>query len=109
MLIIGEQHLERLLAGEMRTLKMVFNERGAMVFPETLQHRDQSAEGIRYRDDYKGDAMAALVRRDAIEIRFHQGFTAEKVRGIVEKLLATPAFVVFRGVAVTYQGKALAG
>ncbi len=107
MIVIGEEHLTRLLSREVLTLKTVFNERGAIVFPEALQHRDQSAEGIRYRDDYKGNAMAALVRRDAIEIRFHKGFTPEKVRGIVVTLLATPAFAALGEVAVMYQGKAL--
>ncbi len=50
------------------TLKMVFNDQGAIFFPVSAKHRDMKAPGISYEDDYKGNAMAALVSPRTIEI-----------------------------------------
>ncbi len=107
MLIVGAELLTLLAGGSPREAKMVFSERGAIVFPVSRQHREMKAAGISYEDDYKGNALAAMLRRDAIEIRFHQGFRDADVARIVESLLALPEFAPMRAAHVTYQGRAI--
>jgi hypothetical protein len=109
MTIVGAELLERLFAGEIHQAKMVFNARGAVVFPVARQHRQMKAEGISYEDNYAGNALAAMLRRDAIEIRFHQAFSDRALARIVQKLLTSPELGPLAGVRVTYQGRALAG
>lgn len=105
MLIVGAELLTLLAGGSPREAKMVFNERGAIVFPVSHQHREMKAAGVSYEDDYKGNAMAAMLRRDAIEIRFHQGFKDAEVCRIVAALLALPEFKSMQNARVTYQGR----
>lgn len=106
--IIGAQHLEALISGRVHDLKMVFNASGVIVFPSSRQHRDMKGEGISYDDNYAGNALAAMVRRDAIEIRYHRQFTDAAVGGIMRLLLSQPQLEPLRGVAVTYQGRVIA-
>lgn len=107
MILLGEQHLAALASGTTHEGKMVFNERGAIVFPVSRQHREMKAEGISYEDDYKGNALAAMLRPDAIEIRFHNGYKDADVARIVAALLALPEFASMQAARVTYQGRVL--
>ena len=107
MIITGDEHLQALAAGLVHAAKMVFNERGAIVFPTTRQHREMKAEGISYEDNYAGNALAAMLRRDAIEIRFHRGFDDASVARIIAVLLAAPAFSCLAHPSVTYQGRTI--
>ena len=61
MLLLGLEHLPHLLDKHVLSLKMAFNARGAIVFPVSRQHREMKAEGISYEDDYKGNALAAML------------------------------------------------
>jgi hypothetical protein len=105
MTIIGAEHLEPVIAGRAYDAKMVFNERGALIFPTSTQHRDMKAEGISYEDNYKGSALAAMLRRDAIEIRFHRAFSDKAVARIVSTLLTLPELSCLSQAKVTYQGR----
>lgn len=105
--IIGAEHLEALASGSTHQIKMAFNDRGAIVFPVSRQHREMKADGISYEDDYKGNALAAMLRPDAIEIRFHQGYKDADVARIVAALLALPEFASMQTARVTYQGRVL--
>lgn len=107
LIFLGEQYLPALASGEVHEAKMVFNQRGAIVFPVSRQHREMKAAGISYEDDYKGNALAAMLRRDAIEIRFHQAFKDADVARIVAALLTLPEFARMRAAHVTYQGRAI--
>ncbi len=107
MIVCGAEHLEDLTAGRVYDVKMVFNDHGAVVFPAKRQHREMKAEGISYEDDYRGNALAAMIRRNTIEIRFHRAFDDRAVAGIVSQLLATPEFVCLSNAQVTYRGRAL--
>jgi hypothetical protein len=90
------------------TAKVVFNQHGALIFSAKHQHRDVSAENISYRDNYEGNALAAILTADSIEIRFHRAFSDAQVIEIVRSLLAAPQLSCLRGRRVTYQGRVLA-
>jgi hypothetical protein len=105
MIIIGHDLLPG-LADETR-LKMVFNANGAILFPATLEHRGQKASGISYEDDYQGNALAAMVRPGALEVRYHANYTATQVKAICARLLAQPELEPLRTWEVSYQGQKL--
>lgn len=50
---------------------MVFNDRGAVVFPAKRQHRETSAEGTSYGNGARRKSLDAMLRLDAIEIWCH--------------------------------------
>jgi hypothetical protein len=107
MLIVGADYIERMALDEPVRLKMVFNYVGAIIFPETQEHRDQKAAGISYEDNYAGNALAAMLTRSRIEVRFHQRFSAEQVSAILSQLLREPVLQVLRPWERTYQGQVL--
>ena len=107
MKLLGSEHLDTLFAGEVNDLKMVFNATGAIIFPSTQQHRDAKVQGISYEDNYAGNALAAMLRRDAIEIRFHARYDDASVARIVAELLQQPALSRLADAQVTYQGRAI--
>ncbi len=97
-----------LLSGlEKRTLKLVFNENGAIVFPASAQHRHQKLSGISYEDDYAGNALAAMITPDRVEIRFHQDYSDERVQTLVATMLRHDELAPLRTRRVLYQGRAL--
>lgn len=106
--ITGAQHLDALISCKAHDLKMVFNASGAILFQSSRQHREMKGEGISYEDNYAGNALVAMVRRDAIEIRFHQKFADTQVATIVAALLALPEFAPLVSAAATYQGRVIA-
>lgn len=67
--------------------KMVFNDRGAIFLSVRDEHRFHEAAGISYEDNYKGNALAAMLGPGTIEIRYHEGFTDRRVARIVRSLL----------------------
>lgn len=101
MQIMGAELLERLLAGDVYEVKMVFNERGAIIFAASRQHRDVKAEGISYEDN----ALAALLRRDLVEIRFHQSFNDATVTDVLHRLVKLDTVGYLVNVRITYQGR----
>jgi hypothetical protein len=107
MMVIGIKHLDALHAGRVADAKMVFNHRGAIIFPSRLQHRDMKVEGISYEDKYAGTALAAMLRANEIEVRFHQAFDDREVARIIATLLAQPELASLAIARVTYQGRPL--
>lgn len=105
MLALGIEYLGPVIAGERHDAKLVFNERGVIVLPGDLQHREFKAEDISYEDNYIGNALAAMIRRDAIEIRYHKSFSDRDVTRIIAPVLALDAFEPWRTSRVTYQGR----
>ena len=87
--------------------KMVFNEQGAIFFPVSREHRDQSGPGIRYADGYRGNALVAMLAPGLIEIRYHAGYRDEEVARILRQLTALPELSFLRGWRATHQGRAL--
>lgn len=105
MYIRGDDYLRELLERPCFEAKMVFNKYGAIVFPASLQHREQKAEQISYEDDYKGNALAAMLRPGEIEIRFHKCMADEDVRQILRAILNDGPLAAMRGWRATYQGR----
>ena len=104
---LGIEHLLSLLERRTFTAKMVFNEKGAIFLPVGTEHREAKAEGISYEDNYKGNALAAMVTTGRIEVRFHQAFKDAKVTAILRELLSTPELQPMKGCELTYQGRSL--
>ena len=52
-------------------LKFIFNHKGIVFFPAAQQHRDVKINGLSYEHDYRGNAVAGLVMKDRLEVRFH--------------------------------------
>lgn len=104
--IVGLDYLQSLIEKQYWSAKMVFNARGAIVFPVHREHRDHSIDCVRYADNYKGNAMAAMLSPGRIEIRYHEAFRDAEVSEIIRKLLVTEFFADFQW-SVTYQGRPL--
>lgn len=107
MRVIGAEILALVATTRHFELKMVFNRRGAIVFEVSSQHREMKFEGISYEDNYRGNALAAMLRPGQIEVRFHQDFSDRAVAEILTELLADSAFAALGPLAATYQGRTL--
>ncbi len=105
MLLTGVDYLAGLVEGGGFSAKMVFNGRGAIIFPVAAEHRDQTAAGISYKDNYEGNALAAMLTPGKIEIRYHNSFTDTAVTRIVTALLAQPELAFMKTWQVVYQGR----
>ncbi len=108
MRVIGWERVESLLRDAHYQFKVVLNEQGAIFLPASEQHCDASAESIAYRDNYQGNALAAMVTPGLIEVRYHRAFDDARVRRIVSALLAEPQTRALAGFRATYQGRSLA-
>ena len=109
MLLIGADYIEGLVVqGGYYSAKVVFNAKGAIFFPVNREHRNQKAGGISYEDNYKGNALAAMIAPGKLEIRYHQAFTDQVVANIVRSLLTQPELASLKGWSATYQGRPLA-
>ena len=87
--------------------KMVFNEAGAILFPVTAEHRDQKAAGLSYEDDYKGNALAAMLGPGKIEVRYHKRFSDQRVAAVLRALKSFPDLDWIGHCKVQYQGRIL--
>jgi len=87
--------------------KMVFNEAGAIFFPTACEHRDQSGPSISYADNYKGNALAAMISPGLIEVRYHNAFTDAAVASILSEILSEPGLACMAGWKASYQGRDL--
>jgi hypothetical protein len=105
MKIYGGQLLNQL--AELKQLKAVMNMNGAIFFPIDQQHSSMKMDGISYEDDYRGNALAAIVTPSKIEIRFHTHFSPELVITIIRSIKAQEEAALLRSSQVYYQGKRL--
>lgn len=76
-------------------------------FSAHSQHREMKIGGLSYEDDYRGNALAAMVSRGKLEIRFHKAFPDSRVRELIQRIKSHPDLESLRDYAVTYQGRAL--
>lgn len=107
MVVYGIDSIAPMLKQNGYVFKMIANDSGVVVFPHTTEHRDATHAGIKYADDSRGNALAAMVKPGRIEFRFHQQFTDERVKHLVMRLLALPEMEFARSFIVTYQGRIL--
>jgi hypothetical protein len=82
-------------------------QRGGRDLPADSQHRDSKAEGISYEENYKGNALAAMLAPGRIEVRFHAAYTPDEVAGFLAGAFSTPELAELRAWSVTYKGKPL--
>ena len=109
MQILGLDYITKLIdAQEGFEAKCVFNAHGAIFFSANQQHRDQKAPGISYEDDYKGNALAAMIAPGRFEIRFHRAFTDADVANIVAVIANTDQLAALKNWDFTYQGRPIA-
>jgi hypothetical protein len=87
------------------TAKAVLNQHGIIFLAVKQQHRDRKATGISYEDDYKGNALAAMLSPGRIEIRYHEAFTDADIAQLLATLTAHPDLAFMRGWSATYQGR----
>lgn len=107
MYVLGTSYVRELADGVRTSAKMIFNAKGAIVFPATEQHRDQKASGISYEDDYAGNALAAMLGSGHVEVRFHRSFSDAQVHNILRSLTEHPDLQVIRAWRTTYPGREL--
>jgi len=107
MVIRGQEFIEPLLSQVSFSAKMVLNQSGAIFFPVNREHRDQKSDLISYEDNYKGNALAAMLLPNKIEIRYHQEFSDSEVSAIVTSLKKNPDVCFLKDWEVTYQGRSI--
>lgn len=105
MKVLSWEQMEPLLANTHFECKLVFNAEAACFFSGRLQHRDPKLAGLSYEDDYRGNALAAMVKRTRIEVRYHERFDDDRVGAILRELLAEPQLAPLADATVTYQGR----
>lgn len=108
MYLQGIDYIQKEAAKPYFPAKMVFNAKGAIFFSVKSQHQDMTGPEIRYRDNYLGNAMAAMLAPGKIEIRFHQGYTDKQVATIIQAFKQQPELSFLAEWAATYQGRQLA-
>ncbi|MGE0398939.1 MAG: hypothetical protein AB7T06_19675 [Kofleriaceae bacterium] len=106
-MVVGIEHLLAIANGTIREGKMVINARGVVFGPVSTQHRDLRADGIRYADDYQGNALAAMLAPNRIELRFHKAFTDVQVVELIRRLTSEASLAFLAHWRVTYQGRDL--
>lgn len=107
MYLHGIDYIQQQIPKQAFSAKMVFNANGAIFIPVTAQHADQSGPGIQYKDNYKGNALAAMLAPGKIEIRFHRDYSDTKVATIIAELKRQPDLDFMVSWNATYQGRPL--
>lgn len=85
--------------------KVVVNERAALIFPCSFEHRDMKVDGLSYEDDYNGNALAAMLRPNQIEFRFHLSFSNSRVLAIGSSFFELAKQYLSSPFTIYYQGK----
>lgn len=108
MIVYGFDSIAPMLEQDGYLFKILANDSGVVFFPHTTEHRDATQPGIKYADDSRGNALAAMVKPGRIEFRLHQQFTDERVKQLAERMLTLPELEFARSFVVTYQARTLA-
>lgn len=107
MIVYGLDSIATLLEQDGYVFKLLANDAGVVLFPHTTEHRDATQSGIKYADDSRGNALAAMVKPGRIEFRFHSGFSDERVTTLATRMLALPQLAFAQAFTVTYQARTL--
>lgn len=89
------------------TVKFVAHDQAVAFFPRTTEHRDAGVQGLSYKDDSKGNALAGMMSPGRIEFRYHSKFSDERVKQIALAMLHLPDLSFTQGFKVIYQGRLL--
>ncbi len=107
MTIIGLEYLLTEYQSPGCFVKFIVNETGIFFFPERNQHNSMKADGISYEDNYKGNAMAGIVKNNSVEIRFHKDFSVHRVKAILSQIKADNELSPIFNQPVSYKGEHL--
>ena len=107
MIVYGLTSIAPLLENDGYLFKLLANEVGVVLFPRTTEHCDATQPGIKYVEDSRGNALAAMVKPGRIEFRFHRGFSDERVKNLAERILTLPELQFVSDATVTYQARTL--
>ena len=107
MIVYGFDSIAPLLENDGYLFKLLANDIGVVLFPHTTEHRDATQPGIKYDDDSRGNALAAMVKPGRIEFRFHGGFSDQRVKQLAERILALHELQFASDSTVTYQARTL--
>lgn len=105
MQLIGADIALALADGSQTSAKAVLNASGAIFFPVQEQHRDQRASGISYEDDYRGNALAAILDNQQIQVRYHEAYSEARVASVLKALAQHPNLQFLRAWQLIYQGR----
>ena len=89
MRLINFELLQTALSEKSPRLKFIANEDAVLFFPDNQQHRSAKSDGLSYEDDYKGNAVAGIISREQVEIRFHAAFSDNRILNFWTLLLVT--------------------
>jgi hypothetical protein len=103
--IINSELLKATLASNGLSVKFLLGDGIIVFFPLTQQHRDIKSHGLSYEDDYRGNAVAGLVTPSGAEIRYHKGFSDDRIRALWARLRALPECSDARLGRLLYQGR----
>jgi hypothetical protein len=107
MIVYGLESIASVLDESGYEFKLLANDNGVVLFPRNMQHRDAGQPGIKYDDESRGNALAAMVRPGRIELRFHKQFSDDRVRTLMRRIISLPELDFAKSFAVTYQGRTL--
>jgi hypothetical protein len=105
MQISGIELIQSLMANKNFEAKCVFNENGIVFFPVSQQHKEIKFQGISYEDDYKGNALAAMVKPCSLEVRYHKHFSDDRLRSIWFLIRAESTLSFLNNWKIFYQGR----
>lgn len=109
MRLINFELLQTALSEKSPRLKFIANEDAVLFFPDNQQHRSAKSDGLSYEDDYKGNAVAGIINGKQVEIRFHAGFSDNRILNLWTLILVTAQSVNIHLANSTlhYQGRRL--
>jgi hypothetical protein len=105
--VIGTELVQEELKKMGYFFKVVMNDSCAVFFSGKIQHSTVKRDGLSYEDDYKGNALAAIITDRRMEIRNHNDFGVPHVHEIVKILLQHPGLELLRDFDITYRGNKL--
>jgi hypothetical protein len=88
-------------------VKFLAHDQAVVFFPRTTEHREAGVQGLTYKDDSKGNALAGMMSPGRIEFRSHARFSDERVRNIALAMVNLPDLKFTQGFQVIYQGRVL--
>ena len=109
MQVYGLEEVSQELAQTGYFVKCLLNREALLLFSSLIQHRDVTRHGLSYEDDYRGNAMAGIVKPGKIEVRFHAAFEDVIVKSLFSELFCMPEMNWASNKIVEYQGRILIG
>ncbi|MCB0337529.1 MAG: hypothetical protein KDD62_14535 [Bdellovibrionales bacterium] len=111
MQVFGRDSIEAELDNDHYSFKALLNDSAISLFRSRtgggseVQHRSHKVGGLSYEDDYKGNALALIVKPGVIEIRYHDRFSDERIASIIKEVKSLPEMEFAKDFRVTYQGR----